>query len=150
MSTIFNPTVGTGSSLAYTGLATLASATYVQNTTAYDCSTNDPMEAVIEVNLTPGTVSGNKRALVFISESMDGTVFRSGPTSGTTTTRQQNLRQLGQIPLTTNAQAETKFFPIAARIGYMPKKFNIIIFNDSGAAFTAGTVNVYEISGVSN
>lgn len=141
--------VGARNSLAYTGsgLSTLASATYVQNTTAYNCTTNQPLDVVIEVDITPGNaVAGNKQALVFISESLDGTNYRSGPTSGTTATREPNLRMLGVLPLTTNSQAEKGMFSIVQGLGYVPYDFFIIIRNDSGQAFAAGTVFTSEIS----
>ena len=60
---VFNPTVGTRTSLAFTGLSTLASGTYVKNTTAYNCDTNKPMNVVVEVEAaTTNTPAGNKNS----------------------------------------------------------------------------------------
>lgn len=151
--TTFNPTVGTRTSLAYNGtdLSTLASGTYVRNTTAYNCSTNDPMDVIVEVDVattnTPGA-SSNKRVVVYISESLDGTNFRSGPTSGTTTTRSVNLRTLGIVPVTTTSTTEIGSFSVLNALGFIPYSFYIIIFNDLGAALTSGTVYTAEIAGV--
>lgn len=141
--------VGTRTSLAYTGtaLSALASATYVRNTTAYDCSATNPVDVIVEVDVaTTNTPSGNKQVVVFIQESLDGTNYRSGPTSGTTATRENNLLWLGTVPLTTASTTEIATFSIARVLGYVPKKFYVVIKNDLGVALTTGTVWTSEIS----
>lgn len=141
--------VGTRTSLAFTGsaLSTLASATYVQNTTAYDCTTNQPIDVVVEVDAaTTNTPSGNKQLVVFVQDSLDGTNYRSGPTSGTTTTREPNLRFIGTLPLTTASTTEIGTFSIGLALGYVPAKFYIVVKNDLGVALTSGTVWTSEIS----
>jgi len=141
--------VGTRTSLAFTGsaLSTLASATYVQNTTAYDCTTNQPIDVVVEVDAaTTNTPSGNKQLVVFVQESLDGTNYRSGPTSGTTTTREPNLRFIGTLPITTASTTEIGTFSIGLALGYVPTKFFIVIKNDLGVALTSGTAWTSEIS----
>lgn len=151
MASTFNPTVGTRTSLAYSGtaLSALASATFVSNTTAYNCNTNKPIDVVVElVVATTNTPATNKQVVAYISESMDGTNYRSGPTSGTSTTRVYNLRQIGSVPLTTASTTEAGMFSVVAALGYVPYSFYIIIFNDAGVALTSGTVYTTEISGV--
>ena len=141
--------VGTRTSLAYTGLATLAGATptYVQNTTAYNCSTNSPVDVIVEIDVaTTNTPAGNKQVVVFVQESLDGTNYRGGPTSGTTTTREPNLKFLGVVPLTTASTTEISTFSIASALGFVPKYFYIVIKNDLGVALTSGTVWTSEIS----
>ena len=139
--------VGTRTSLAYSGLATLATGTYVTNTTAYDCTVNNPVDVIVEVDIeAPTSPSGNKQAVIFIQESLDGTDFRSGPGSGTTTTDEPNLRQLGVLPLNTASATEIGMFSVAQSLGYVPAKFKIVVKNDSGGAFQAGTVFTSEIS----
>lgn len=141
--------VGARTSLAFTGtsLSTLASATYVQNTTAYDCTTNQPIDVVVELDVaTTNTPSGNKQVVVFIQESLDGTNYRSGPTSGTTTTREPNLKHLGTVPLTTASTTEIATFSIRAVLGYVPAKFFVVVKNDLGVALTSGTAFTSEIS----
>lgn len=148
----FNPTIGTRTSLSFTGtaLSTLASATYVKNTTAYNCDTNKPMNVVVEVEAaTTNTPSGNKQLLVFIKESLDGTNFREGPESGTTATRENNLRLLGVLPITTASTTERGFFDIFSILGFIPKSFFVVIKNDLGVALTAGVAFTSEVSGVS-
>lgn len=141
--------IGARTSLPFTGtsLSALASATYVQNTTAYDCTVNQPLDVLVEVDVsTTNTPAGNKQVVVFISESLDGTNYRSGPTSGTTTTRETNLRLLGVIPITTASSPEICLFSIASALGYVPAKFFIIVKNDLGVAMTSGTVSTSEVS----
>jgi hypothetical protein len=141
--------VGTRTSLPFTStsLSTLASGTYVENTTAYDCSVNAPLDVIIEVDAaTTNAPASLKQLSVFIAESLDGTNFRSGPTSGTTTTREVNLRLIGVLPLTTTATTEIGMFSILAALGYVPKAFFIIVKNEIGVALTAGTVWTSEIS----
>ena len=141
--------VGTRTSLAFTGssLSTLASATYVQNTTAYDCTTNQPVDVIVELDVaTTNTPSGNKQVVVFLQESLDGTNYRSGPTSGTTTTREPNLLFLGTVPLTTASTTEIGTFSVLQALGYVPKSFFIVVKNDLGVALTSGTAFTSEIS----
>ncbi len=141
--------VGTRTSLAYTGsgLSTLASATYVKNTTAYPAHTAAPLDVVIDVVLaTTNTPSGNKQALVFVQESLDGSNYRTGPTSGTTTTREGNLKYLGSIPVTTASTTEEATFSLVQILGYVPYDFFVVIKNDLGVALTSGTVFTSEIS----
>lgn len=148
MTTTVKHVVGTRTSLAYnsTDLSTLASATYVKNTTAYPALTNQPEDVIVEVDVTASTTTtGNKQVVVFLSESLDGTNYRSGPTSGTTTTDEPDLLLLGTVPLlSTNAQIRT--FSIFQQLGYVPAKFFIIIKNDCGVALNAGTVWTAEVS----
>ena len=147
MTTTLKQIVGTRTSMTFSGLSTLASATYVQNSTAYDCTTNQPSDVIVEVDVaTTNTPSGNKQMVVFISESLDGSNYRSGPTSGTTTTREPNLRLLGVLPITTASTTEIGTYSVAAALGYVPAKFFVIVKNDLGVALTSGTVFTSEIS----
>jgi hypothetical protein len=141
--------VGTRTSLAYnsTDLSTLASATYVRNTTAYPCYTNQPVDVVVDVVVaTTNTPSGNKQILVFVQESLDGTNFRTGPYTGNTATREPNLRLLGVVPLTTASTTEEGTFNVFNALGYVPYSFYVVIRNDAGVALTSGTVFTSEIS----
>jgi hypothetical protein len=138
--------VGTRTSLTVTGLSTLASATYVQSND-YDCTTNQPLDLLVELAATPGTVSGNKQAVLFATASLDGTNYSTGPTSGTTTTDEADLVYLGTLPLNTNATLQRKLFSVAAAFGgVLPAHVKFVVKNDSGAAFTTGTIFTSEIS----
>lgn len=132
MSTITS-IAGTRTALTTSALNSLASATYV-SAGSIDLSAVDPLDVVIEVEATPGTVAGNKQLLVFARVSLDGTNFSSGPVSGTTATDEANLRLLGVLPLNTNATQQRGMFSVASALGYVPPHIQIVVKNDSGAA----------------
>lgn len=141
--------VGTRTSLTVTGLSTLASATYVASN-VLDSSTNDPLDVMVELAVTPGTVSGNKQAVLFAIGSLDNTNFQTGPTSGTTTTDEPVLTYIGTLPLNTNSTAQAKLFSVASAYGgVLPPYLKFVVKNDSGAAFTAGTIYTSEVSATS-
>ena len=137
---------GTRTALTSTGFSTLASATYVA-TSSYDCSVNDPYDVIVEVECaTTNTPTGNKQVAVFAKESLDGTNYRSGPESGTTTTDEPNLRFLGTIPMNTASVTQRGSFSIAEAFGYVPHAFKLVLKNDLGVALTSGAVYTAEIS----
>jgi hypothetical protein len=139
----------TKASLTVTGLSTLANATYVASS-AYDATTNKPMDVVVEVEVaTTNTPSGNKQVVVFAQASLDGTNYQSGPTSGTTTTDEPDLTLLGTVPVNTSTTTHRKAFSLAAAYGFRPQKFQIVLKNDLGVALTSGAVYTAEISYVS-
>lgn len=144
---IIKQVVGTRTALTVTGLATLASATYVASDTL-DVSANDPLDVAVELTITPGTVAGNKQAVLFAQASLDNINFQTGPASGTTTTDEPVLTRVGVLPLPTAAVAQRKVFSLAASYGgVLPPYVKLVVKNDSGAAFTAGTVFTSEVSG---
>jgi hypothetical protein len=148
MSTLKQP-LGTRTSLTVTGLGTLASATYVASST-YTANTNQPLDVVVEVECaTTNTPSGNKQLLVFVQESLDGTNFRSGPTSGTSATDEPNLRLLGTIPMNTASVTQRATFSVAQSVGYCPHSFKVVIRNDLGVALTSGAAYTAEVSATS-
>jgi hypothetical protein len=135
--------VGSRTSLTTTALNSLASATFVSAGTITH-NTNQPIDVLVEVTATPGTVSGNKQLVVFAKISLDGTNFTSGPESGTTTTDEPDLFFVGTVPLNTNSTAQTKTFSLAAALGgVLPYASKIIVKNDSGAALAASGNSVY-------
>jgi hypothetical protein len=139
--------VGTRTSLAFTGLSTLANATYVANTTAYNCATNQPLDVILEVSVaSTNVVAGNCQVIVFLQESLDGTNFRSGPTSGSTATNEGNLLWVGTLPVLASSTTATGTYSVLQALGYIPNSFKVIIKNDIGVALTSGTVFTSEIS----
>lgn len=135
--------VGSRTSLTTSALNSLASATFVSAGTITH-NTNQPLDVLVEVTATPGTVSGNKQMVVFAKISLDGTNFTSGPESGTTTTDEPDLFFVGTVPLNTNSTAQTKTFSLAAALGgVLPYASKIIVKNDSGAALNASGGSVY-------
>ena len=141
------PTVGTRTSLTVTGLSTLGAGAYVVSS-AYTCNTNKPWDVIVEVNAaTTNTPAGNKQVVVFIQESLDGTNYRSGPTTGTTATDEPNLRFLGSVPMNSVTATQTGMFSVASALGFCPYAFKIVLKDDLGVALTSGTVFTAEISG---
>lgn len=135
--------VGSRTSLTTSALNSLASATFVSAGTITH-NTNQPLDVLVEVTATPGTVSGNKQLVVFAKISLDGTNFTSGPESGTTTTDEPDLFFVGTVPLNTNSTAQTKTFSLSAALGgVLPYASKIIVKNDSGAALNASGGSVY-------
>lgn len=144
MTTTAHSTLGTRTSVGTLG--TLANVTYLSvGTITFNTNTN--MGCKLEVTATPGTVSGNKQLLVFAQQSVDGTNYETGPTSGTTVTDQPNLSFVGSLPLLSNSTLQRKVFDLAAAFGgVLPYSATIIVFNDSGAALASGTVYYSEVS----
>ena len=139
--------VGARTSLTVTGLGTLAAATYVASA-AYNCATNQPLDVVVEVDVaTTNAVAGNKQVLVFLQESLDGTNFRSGPTSGSVATDEPDLRLLGTVPMNTATTIHIGTFSVVAALGYVPAQFRVVLKNDLGVALTSGTAFTAEIGG---
>jgi hypothetical protein len=151
MSTSFTNLLGTFTSIAFTStsLSALASANYVTSTNPVDLGSTTPLDCLLELSVTPGTVSGNKQAVVFMQVSLDGSNYSSGPTSGTTTTDEPDLYFVGVLPLITNSGAQKKSFSLVkSEFGACPRYFKPVIKNDSGAAFAAGTLNYVPVTGV--
>ena len=142
---------GSRTSLTTSAMDSLANVTYVSAGTI-NHTTNDPLDVLIEVKVTPGTVSGNKQVVVFAKGSLDGTNFESGPESGTTTTDEPNLTFIGTVPCGTNSTAQTGVFSLASAFGgSLPQQTKIVIKNDSGAALAGSGHSVYysEVTGAS-
>lgn len=136
---------------AAAALNSLASATYVAvGTITHNSAGKVPLECFVEVSVTPGTVAGNKQAVLFAQASLDGTNFDSGPTSGTATTDEPNLLFVGVLPLGSNATLQRKKFSLAnAHGGALPYATRLVVKNDSGVAFASSGNDVYtqDISG---
>ena len=134
--------VGTRTALTTTALNSLASATYVSAGTI-DLTTADPLDVLVEVAATPGTVSGNKQLVVFARVSLDGTNFTTGPVSGTTATDEPNLKFLGTVPLNTNSTLQRNTLSVMSSLGYIPAHLEIVCKNDSGAALSGSGNSVH-------
>lgn len=133
---------GTRQILTTSALNSLASATYVSAGTI-NVSAIDPIDVVVEIEATPGTVAGNKQLAVFARVSFDGTNYTTGPTSGTTANDEPNLRLLGVLPLNTNSAQQRNAMSVMSALGYVPPYMNIVVKNDSGAALASSGHGVY-------
>lgn len=151
MAADYGKVIGSVNAFSFSGLSTLANGTFVASSAAdFTAPTPDPDDIIIEAAFTPGTVSGNKQARVYLQTAVDGgTDFSTGPTSGTSTTDEPNLMLIGAVPLNTNSTLQRKHFSVLAALGFIPTDGKCVVLNDSGAAFSAGTVNWYAVKGVS-
>lgn len=127
---------GSKTALTTSALNSLASATYVSAGTI-DLTTPDPLDVAVEVEATPGTVSGNKQLVVFAKASFDGTDFSTGPETGSTATDEADLYLLGVLPLNTNSTLQRKAFSVFGALGFIPAHLKIVVKNESGAALAA-------------
>ncbi len=135
--------VGTRTALTTTALNSLASATFVSAGTITH-NTNQPIDVMVEVTATPGTVSVNKQLLVYAKASLDGSNQTTGPETGTTVTDEPNLYFVGALPLNTSSTTQTRIFSLAAAYGgVLPYASEIVLRNDSGAALNASGGSVY-------
>lgn len=128
--------VGTRTALTTTALNSLASATYVSAGTI-DLTAVDPLDVLIEVAATPGTVAGNRQLVVFAEVSLNGTDYTTGPETGTSATDEPNLRFLGTVPLNSNATQQRNVLSVMSALGYIPAHIKIICKNETGAALAA-------------
>lgn len=152
MSTAFNNVIGTRTAFTIT-LNSLANVTYVAGTAVdfhnfFTSPDRAPLDIILELELTPGTVGGNKQAWLFGQISMDGSNYSTGPTSGTTNTDEPNLYRIGRLPLATNSTLQRRAFSMLERIGFIPYSFKPIVLNDSGAAL-AGSGNALNYTVIS-
>lgn len=127
---------GSKTTLTSTALNSLASAAYV-SAGAIDLTATDPLDVAVEVEATPGTVSGNKQLLVFAKVSFDGTNYSTGPESGTAAADEPNLVQLGTLPLNSNATLQRNSFSVMAALGFVPPYLKIVLKNETGAPLAA-------------
>lgn len=134
--------VGAKVAVAASGLSTLASAAYVTSSTVNN-TTNQPVDLLVELTVTPGTVSANKQALLFGLASLDGTNFQTGANAND----ELGMTFLGSLPLNSNATSQTKPFSVAAAYGGVLPPYNrFVVKNESGAAFSTASLSVAEIS----
>lgn len=122
--------------------------TYVTlGTITHNSAGKVPLDCIVELAVTPGTVAGNKQVVLFAQTSLDGVNFSSGPASGTTTTDEPNLLFIGTLPLNTNATLQRKTFSLAAAMPGWVLQFatKLILKNDSGAALAAAGNDLYTL-----
>lgn len=140
------PSIGALNTLTVTGLSTLASATYVLSN-LIDVHSSTPWDIILQVEAaTTNTPSGNKQLKIFIQETLDGTDFRTGPTSGTTTTREINLLALKALSITTTSTTERATYSLRQALGFVPYGAKVVFQNDLGVALTSATVKWAEVT----
>lgn len=141
----------TETTLTVSGLSTLGSGAYVAGPTMTHF-TNGPLDVLVfpVVATTNTPTTNNRQVVVFAQASYNGTVFTSGPTSGTSTVDEANLHYVGSIPLVTSSTDQSKMLSLAAAFGgTLPYASRLIFKNDCGVALTSATVRVAEVFGTS-
>lgn len=133
-------TYSASQTLTVSGLSTLTSGNYATSN-IYDATTIKPIDVLIELAITTGTVSTPKRALLFIITSADGTNFSDSA-------NESNMIFLGAMdtPTTGTAYRSHEFSVAAACGGVVPNHWKLVIKNDGGGTYTAGTVNYRDLT----
>ena len=134
--------VGTRTALTTSALNSLATATYASAGTL-DLTAADPLDVLIEVTATPGTVAGNKQVVVFAKVSLDGTNWTTGPETGSTATDEPNLKFIGTVPCNTNATQQINTLSVVSALGFIPPHLEIVVKNETGAALAASGHSVH-------
>lgn len=143
---IIKQVVAAKTALTVTGLATLASATYAVSAVK-DNTTNQPLDLLVELSVTVGTVATPFAVYLFAKASLDNTLYGSGPETGTVTTDEPDLVFIGTVPANTSTVVHTKQFNVAQAFGGdLPPYIKFVVKNSTGAALTAGTLATSEIS----
>jgi len=133
-------TYSAAQTLTVTGLSSLTSGSYATSNT-YDSTTIKPADVLIELAVTTGTVSTPKQALLFLITSGDGTNFSDSANEG-------NMILLGPLstPNSTTAYRSREFSVAAACGGSVPNHWKIVVKNDGGGTYTAGTVTYRDLT----
>lgn len=127
--------------LTAAGLPSLASNTYTTSS-PYDNTVNKPLDLLLSLSITPGAVSSNKQAVVFAQASLDGIIWQTGATS---TADEIGATYVGVLPLPASSTTQVTVIPVAlAYGGALPPYIRFVIKNESGATFTAGSLNISE------
>lgn len=134
-------TVGAKTARTVSGLATLANLGYATSATV-DNTSAQPSDQLVELTVTPGTVAGNKQALVFALASLDGTNFQTGANI----TDESGMTFLGALPLNSNATSQTKAFSVSVAFGgVLPPYLRFVVKNESGASFSSATMSTADV-----
>jgi hypothetical protein len=134
--------VGAKAALSIT-LAGLASGSYATSA-AKDNTGNQPVDLLVELSVTPGATSGNKQAVLFALASLDGTNYQTGNSP----VDELAMTLIGTLSLAAGASpVPMKQYSVAAAYGgVLPPFVKFVVKNDSGATFSAGVINVSEVS----
>lgn len=130
---------GTSTSLTIT-LNSLGSGS-ARESTAVDNTSNLYLDAIVRVSISAGTVANPKEVRVYVYGSEDGSVYED-PVTGTDaaiTLEDPPVTKLARIiPTPTNSKVYEALFSVAQCFsGVMPRKWGIIVDNQTGAALAA-------------
>jgi len=135
---------------AYAVASTLAAANYDLTTTVYNCTTNKPLDVLVDYVATVAANStGNKQISLFVQASVDGITWPPLPSSATDTTHDTSMAPLGSIPTNGGGSSEAarppKPLSIATALGYLPQYWRVIIKNDCGVALSSCSARTTEV-----
>lgn len=122
-----------------------------RESTAIDNGTNLFLDAIARVSVSVGVVANEKEVRVYVYGSEDGTVYED-PATGTDaalTLETDPVTRLAKIiPTPTSSKVYEAVFSIASLFGgVMPRKWGLIVENQSGAALAA-SANSASFSGI--
>jgi hypothetical protein len=113
--------------------------------TAVDNTTNKYDDALVRVNFTAGTVSGNKQVVIYAYGSEDGTNYESvvtGTDANITLRSPESLPVMKVIPVPTSSVGYKVTFNVAQCYGgVLPRKWGLVFLDD-----TAGGVSSLAVS----
>lgn len=143
--------VGTRQILTTSPFGLMGSGVYKALTNVYEPHINHPLDAILEVTVDASSMSapaGDKQIIVYAKASFDGSIWQSGPESGTDDTEAEQLTRLGSLLVPTQT-VHTAQFPIGQIFGWLPPYIKIILKNSCGVSVPSGTVSisVAEITG---
>jgi hypothetical protein len=122
-----------------------------RESTAVDNSANLYLDAIVRVSVSIGTVANPKEVRVHVYGSEDGSVYEDPATGADAaiTLEDPPVTRIGKvIPTPTSSKVYEAIFSVAACFGgSMPRKWGIIVENQSGAALAASN-NSASYSGV--
>jgi hypothetical protein len=141
---------GYGASAAYTVGSSLAATNYDLTATSYNCTTNKPLDVLLDYVATVAANStGNKQISLFVQASIDGATWPPLPSSTTDTTHDTSMIPLGAIQTNGGASSETarppKPFSIATAFGYLPQYWRLVVKNDCGVAISSCSARTTEV-----
>jgi hypothetical protein len=142
---------GTSTSITIT-LNSLGSGS-ARESTAIDNTSNLYLDALVRVSVSVGTVANPKEVRVYVVGSEDGTVYEDPATGADAaiTLEDPPVTKLARvIPTPTSSKVYEAIFSVAQCFGgSMPRKWSIIVENQTGAAL-AGSSNSASYSGIYN
>lgn len=148
MATTFKPLYGSNNqAITFTLLSLAASATVGRESTAIDLTSALLLDLMVMLWFETGTVTGNKEVLLYAYGSVDGgstyTEGCTGTDAGFTRKDPTLLVPVAVIPAVTNAYIHKcgPFSLARAFGGSLPDHVGLVVFNDTGAAFSATAGN---------
>ena len=158
MATTFKPVYGTSTAITCTLASLAASSTVGRSSVAIDNTTNLFIDALVTLAIKTGAgaIGGNKGIWVYVFGSEDGTNYEQEESNvpGTDISYTINtptvFRLAAIIPVANSAKVYERVFSIARLFGgVMPRKWGLIVCNDTGTALDTTEGNhIKQYSGI--